>query len=398
MPLLSNLSVASLVVIIAYQYYDARSSPVLTRTAAAEASWERYLGRREVILHTLNVTQNPDAPLYVSSSSRPVFPSNRTRFPIRESWDEETPMYTAWDLFPAAYDCPYELERVGHLGDGGKWVCGMSQYEAAKQPQVMYSFGVGGEVSFEVEWIRRTNVYVHAFDYSVTTTGIPALDKMTDRFKLHQLGVSGEDYTEDGDRFATLKTIMADLGHDYVDVIKMDVEGSEFPTLDTFLEDYEGKALPFGQLLIEIHLWEGSPENIPDLVAWWEKLESFGLRPVSDEANLLAVTFGPVIPCCSEVRKEAPGLEKLCRLTLPSTRSSTPTTPGESSGGRWQGVTCRSEGMGVIELVTRKDQTKHSVVENGICTRLTQPTTMYSMKRSKIFPTRITPPLSPVTA
>ncbi|KAH6673983.1 methyltransferase domain-containing protein [Plectosphaerella plurivora] len=284
MPLLSNLSVASLVAIIAYQYYNARSTPIPSPTSGAEVSWKRYLGRREGILQTLNVTKNPDAPL----------------FPIRESWDESSPMYTAWDLFPAAYPCPYELERVGHLGDGGKWVCGMSQYEATTRPQVMYSFGVGGEVSLEVEWIRRTNTYVHSFDYTVTTTEFPGLDKMTDRFKLQQLGVAGEDYIEDGHRFATLKTIMTDLGHDYVDVIKMDVEGSEFPTLDSFLEDYEGKALPFGQLLIEIHLWEGSPDTIPDLLKWWEKLESFGLRPVSDEANLLAVTFGSVIPCCFE--------------------------------------------------------------------------------------------------
>lgn len=34
------------------------------------------------------------------------------------------------------------------MGDGGKWVCGMSRYEKKSRPCVVYSFGVQNESSF----------------------------------------------------------------------------------------------------------------------------------------------------------------------------------------------------------------------------------------------------------
>lgn len=42
------------------------------------------------------------------------------------------------------------MERIGRMGDGGKWVCGMSLYEAIpkEKPCVIYSFGVQTESSF----------------------------------------------------------------------------------------------------------------------------------------------------------------------------------------------------------------------------------------------------------
>jgi hypothetical protein len=62
---------------------------------------------------------------------------------------QKTP-YSIWDFVPASYSCPYEMERIGRMGDGGKWVCGMSLYEAmpAEKSCVIYSFGVQTESSF----------------------------------------------------------------------------------------------------------------------------------------------------------------------------------------------------------------------------------------------------------
>lgn len=45
------------------------------------------------------------------------------------------------DFFIPAFQCPHRLERVGTLGDGGKWVCGLDR--VAKQDKcVIYSFGL----------------------------------------------------------------------------------------------------------------------------------------------------------------------------------------------------------------------------------------------------------------
>ena len=54
------------------------------------------------------------------------------------------------DFFPPAFFCPHELERVGELGDGGKWVCGLSQLQE-KEDCVVYSVGTLGPLSSPFE-------------------------------------------------------------------------------------------------------------------------------------------------------------------------------------------------------------------------------------------------------
>ena len=45
------------------------------------------------------------------------------------------------DFFTATFQCPHQVERVGTLGDGGKWVCGLDC--VAKQKHCMiYFFGL----------------------------------------------------------------------------------------------------------------------------------------------------------------------------------------------------------------------------------------------------------------
>lgn len=117
-------------------------------------------------------------------------------------------MYVVWDFFNPAYTCPWDIERIGHLGDGGKWVCGLSKYiefsEMAEQRQqqqqqppppprtkdlskkadqddgelddgehaanlVVYSFGVNDDSSFEEVMLAETNAEVVAVDYTVNS-------------------------------------------------------------------------------------------------------------------------------------------------------------------------------------------------------------------------------------
>ena len=46
---------------------------------------------------------------------------------------------------------------------------------------------------------------------------------------------------------------MAELGHDRVDVLKMDIEGSEYEVIDQILRD--GLAGRIGVMMIEFHHW-----------------------------------------------------------------------------------------------------------------------------------------------
>ena len=57
-----------------------------------------------------------------------------------------------------SFPCPYFVERLGKMGEGGKWICGVDRLaqlggtpegKQAKRGCVVYSFGVNGDSSFE---------------------------------------------------------------------------------------------------------------------------------------------------------------------------------------------------------------------------------------------------------
>lgn len=43
-------------------------------------------------------------------------------------------------------------------------------------------------------------------------------------------------------------------GHKFIDLLKVDVEGYEFPSLRSFFQAFKGRPLPIGQLQLEIHV------------------------------------------------------------------------------------------------------------------------------------------------
>jgi hypothetical protein len=53
-----------------------------------------------------------------------------------------------WDLFEPTVDCTTK-ERIGHIGDGGKWLCNLRSVIQRRNPEpcVVYSFGVSNDVS-----------------------------------------------------------------------------------------------------------------------------------------------------------------------------------------------------------------------------------------------------------
>ena len=87
-----------------------------------------------------------------------------------------------------------------------------------------------------------------------------------------------------------------DLGHTFIDVLKIDIEGDEFDALTTFLQAHKPTGpsstttLPIGQLQLELHAWGdyvfGKFAYFHD---WWVSLEAAGLRPFWTEANLVYV-------------------------------------------------------------------------------------------------------------
>lgn len=120
---------------------------------------------------------------------------------------------------------------------------------------VVYSFGLGEDISFDLAVIERFGCTVHGFDPTPVAGAWLAAQPLDPRFVFHPIGLSETDGTVDffvppeGHSFSRttqggdsvprpvqrLTTIMADLGHEHIDLLKMDIEGFEYAVILDFL-------------------------------------------------------------------------------------------------------------------------------------------------------------------
>ncbi len=68
------------------------------------------------------------------------------------------------------------------------------------------------------------------------------------------------------------------------------IEESQKKNIDNDGKDSNETTLPFGQLLVEIHVMQDGPSfhiprDIYSWMEWWAALERLGLRPVNNEDN-----------------------------------------------------------------------------------------------------------------
>jgi FkbM family methyltransferase len=164
------------------------------------------------------------------------------------------------------YDAEMGTERLGSGYGGWSIVPGL-----VRASSVVYCFGVGEDISFDSALIERFGVHVHGFD--PTPRAIRwAQSKAPEGFSMHPVGLADFDGeaafqppsragdvshsmvafgSGDAPRFTVrrLETIMWDLGHQHVDLLKMDIEGAEYAVI----EDLGRGSVRPTQLLIEFH-------------------------------------------------------------------------------------------------------------------------------------------------
>lgn len=153
---------------------------------------------------------------------------------------------------------------------GGWCVCP----DMINRDSIVYSFGVGEDISFDLQMINKFGCNVYAFDPTPKSMEWLKSQDLPKGFHFFEYGIAGYDgiarfnppenpqhvsYTI-LDRPSTshnaieakvyrLETIMDILGHQKIDILKMDVEGSEYGVLD----DFTKTDMEVGQLLVEFH-------------------------------------------------------------------------------------------------------------------------------------------------
>ena len=163
-----------------------------------------------------------------------------------------------------------KFERIGTVYGG--WGIDPS---ALDQGSIVYSVGIGEDISFDLALIEQIGCVVHGFDPTPIAIDWIAGQTLPPQFRFHPIGLSNEDaevefqlppvdgyhsfsLTKAADAAVVgsvicpvrrLSTIMRDLGHETIDLLKMDIEGFEYPVLDDLMAS---KIRP-RQLLVEFH-------------------------------------------------------------------------------------------------------------------------------------------------
>jgi FkbM family methyltransferase len=166
-----------------------------------------------------------------------------------------------------------ELRVPTRSGDGWDYIA-----TRLRPGAIVYAFGVGDTIEFESRLIANHGVIVHAFDPTPYALAWIETQKLPNGLHFHPWAVAGTDGTlklyprllKKRRRTQTMWTIdphqadaasaidvpaftiasaMRSLGHDRIDLLKLDVEGAEYDAIAAMLVE----AVAPRQLLIEFH-------------------------------------------------------------------------------------------------------------------------------------------------
>ncbi|GAA4820046.1 hypothetical protein GCM10011365_08940 [Marinicella pacifica] len=150
--------------------------------------------------------------------------------------------------------------------------------DALNENDIVYSFGVCDDIDFELALINLKKVSVHAFDPTPYSVDWIAQQSLPAEFHFHPFAAAAEDgefylyplVNKKGKKSAvmysfsphqesrndgvlvqalSLQSTMKRLGHDNIDVLKMDVEGAEYDFLKSVIQSQLRPRL----ILVEFH-------------------------------------------------------------------------------------------------------------------------------------------------
>ena len=180
---------------------------------------------------------------------------------------------------------------------------------------VLYSFGIGEDLSFSQQFAERfPNCRIYAFDPTPKAIAyVDSYDKSTfPNFKFYPIGLSDNeektlfylpknpDYVSGSEienagvnkenaievQMHSLSFLMNMLNHTFIDLLKMDIEGSEFKVLPQILE----QKLPIGQICVEFHnrFFDDGDNRLNNLL---EQMKNHGYILVHISDNCEEFTF-----------------------------------------------------------------------------------------------------------
>lgn len=183
------------------------------------------------------------------------------------------------------------------------------------EKSVIYSFGVGEDISFDealikefgckvfafdptpksIEWIKNRNIPLEFtfFPYGIDDhTGVvefllPKNDNHVSGSVINQINVDEKKTVKAP--MKCLSDIVKELGHSYLDIVKIDIEGSEYKVLESILS----APVEIDQILIEIHerFFSDGKDKTKELLNMLDQkgFKLFGISDSKEELSFIKV-------------------------------------------------------------------------------------------------------------
>ncbi len=190
-------------------------------------------------------------------------------------------------------------------------ICPWTIHPAGLIPKsIVYCGGIGSDISFEHELVKHFGCDIVLYDPSPTgakTMALPenqipqfhyfpvALTARKGKLKMTPPQPGEDSWFPRNDDSATIEVPCTDLqslmqqnGHDHIDLLKMDIEGSEYEVIDDLLK----RRLPIGQICVEFHhaLLPGYRRS--QTIRAILKLRAHGYKLVSQDGENHTFIFG----------------------------------------------------------------------------------------------------------
>lgn len=183
---------------------------------------------------------------------------------------------------------------------GGWWIetAGLDQHSR------IVSAGIGEDITFDLALVERFGCHILALD--PTPKAVAYIERMNpgSNFRFQAYGLAEKDgnislVPPDNPNYASysltqntissqivsfpaksLKTILAETGWAAFDLVKMDIEGSEYGVIDSIIHN----CVPIKQLCIEFHdkIAAGMGRSVTDSI---KQLENYGLKLIFKESH-----------------------------------------------------------------------------------------------------------------
>jgi len=182
------------------------------------------------------------------------------------------------------------MRKVGTCSDGYKYICFDDEYMRKSPDCVVYSFGSSSNVCFEEAMLQNRICELHIFD--------PTSGEITDkRWTYHGYGIGGVNLTEtsywnwrtqapaicENCPMKTLKMIMEELGHTWVDILKVDVDGAEWRSFEAIFDQIG--TVPASQLQIETTGLDITVDKMPQIIDFFKNVSNDGMRVFNIDPN-----------------------------------------------------------------------------------------------------------------